>query len=357
MLARPEGTQARCSASPASPTTGWRWPGARCAECLAEELRRLDPDVHLLTRSPARSSTLTGGPRREAGRSRPGSRRDAPSRGRPLRPPRWWPRPRPLSSPGWSTRRPPGRRPRRAHRRRHRDRRCSRQLADSPARDAVDWSRLHVWWGDERFLPAGRPRPQRDPGARGAARPRPRRPGRHVHADAARGRPDRRRPRAAAAAYADELAAAPPRPEDHGAGAALRRAAARDGPGRRTSRRCSPSTRRCTTTSATVVGGPRGAEAAADPAVADLAGDPRRRARCGSLVAGEDKAAAVAMALRRGRASTRSPRPAPTGSRRTLWLLDRAARAAARRPTGLLPDRGVASPVRPGPSVDARLRR
>lgn len=25
----------------------------------------------------------------------------------------------------------------------------------SPARDTVDWSRLHFWWGDERWLPAG----------------------------------------------------------------------------------------------------------------------------------------------------------------------------------------------------------
>lgn len=29
------------------------------------------------------------------------------------------------------------------------------QLRDSPARDAVDWSRLDVYWGDERFLPEG----------------------------------------------------------------------------------------------------------------------------------------------------------------------------------------------------------
>ena len=27
----------------------------------------------------------------------------------------------------------------------------------SPARDSVDWSRLNVWWGDERWLPAGDP--------------------------------------------------------------------------------------------------------------------------------------------------------------------------------------------------------
>jgi 6-phosphogluconolactonase len=30
-------------------------------------------------------------------------------------------------------------------------------LADSPARDAVDWPRLDLWWGDERFLPEGDP--------------------------------------------------------------------------------------------------------------------------------------------------------------------------------------------------------
>ena len=31
------------------------------------------------------------------------------------------------------------------------------QLRLSPARDAVDWSRLDVYWGDERFLPLGDP--------------------------------------------------------------------------------------------------------------------------------------------------------------------------------------------------------
>jgi 6-phosphogluconolactonase len=30
-----------------------------------------------------------------------------------------------------------------------------REIADSPARYAIDWPRLSVWWGDERFLPAG----------------------------------------------------------------------------------------------------------------------------------------------------------------------------------------------------------
>lgn len=28
-------------------------------------------------------------------------------------------------------------------------------VKDSPARDSVDWARVHFWWGDERFVPAG----------------------------------------------------------------------------------------------------------------------------------------------------------------------------------------------------------
>ncbi|WP_330176382.1 6-phosphogluconolactonase [Streptomyces sp. NBC_01498] len=30
-------------------------------------------------------------------------------------------------------------------------------LSEAPARDAVDWSRVDLWWGDERFLPEGDP--------------------------------------------------------------------------------------------------------------------------------------------------------------------------------------------------------
>lgn len=30
-------------------------------------------------------------------------------------------------------------------------------LAASPGRDAVEWSRLDLWWGDERYLPSGDP--------------------------------------------------------------------------------------------------------------------------------------------------------------------------------------------------------
>src|SRR5678816_993365 len=30
-----------------------------------------------------------------------------------------------------------------------------RAVRDSPARDAINWSNVDFWWGDERFLPAG----------------------------------------------------------------------------------------------------------------------------------------------------------------------------------------------------------
>ncbi len=30
-------------------------------------------------------------------------------------------------------------------------------VADSPARDSIDWSRVDLWWGDERFAPSGDP--------------------------------------------------------------------------------------------------------------------------------------------------------------------------------------------------------
>jgi 6-phosphogluconolactonase len=80
-------------------------------------------------------------------------------------------------------------------------------VAVSPARDAVNWSRVDVWWGDERFLPAGDPE-RNETQARAAlldavpvdpARIRPMPP---------RDGPDGDDPEAAAARYAAGLAAA-----------------------------------------------------------------------------------------------------------------------------------------------------
>ncbi len=86
-------------------------------------------------------------------------------------------------------------------------------LAAGPARDAVDWGRVHLWWGDERFLPAG-DLERNETGARAALVDRVRIPPGNVHPmPAAGGQAD---VDAAAAAYADELARFA-RPEDHAA--------------------------------------------------------------------------------------------------------------------------------------------
>ena len=41
------------------------------------------------------------------------------------------------------------------------------ELAATPARDAIDWRHVDIWWGDERFVPVGDPE-RNDTGAREA---------------------------------------------------------------------------------------------------------------------------------------------------------------------------------------------
>jgi 6-phosphogluconolactonase len=88
------------------------------------------------------------------------------------------------------------------------------ELAAAPARDAVDWRHIDIWWGDERFLPAGHP-DRNETAARAALLD---------HVDMAPDRvrpmpgpdgPDGDNPEAAAARYAGWLRAAAT-PEDHG---------------------------------------------------------------------------------------------------------------------------------------------
>jgi 6-phosphogluconolactonase len=86
-------------------------------------------------------------------------------------------------------------------------------LGSSPARDAVDWRRLDLWWGDERFLPRGDPE-RNETGARAALLDLvPLEPAR-VHPMPASDDPRATSPEAAADQYAAELAAAV-RPGDH----------------------------------------------------------------------------------------------------------------------------------------------
>ncbi|SFJ34123.1 6-phosphogluconolactonase [Streptosporangium canum] len=86
------------------------------------------------------------------------------------------------------------------------------EIAASPARDAIDWRNLDIWWGDERFLPSGHPE-RNETGARQALLD-------HVDVDPARvhvmrGPDSGMTAEESAAAYADELRRAA-RPEDHG---------------------------------------------------------------------------------------------------------------------------------------------
>jgi 6-phosphogluconolactonase len=80
-------------------------------------------------------------------------------------------------------------------------------VAASPARDAVDWSHVELWWGDERFLPDGHPE-RNATQARAALLDAVRLDPARVHPMPPSDGPDGDDPEAAAARYAQELAAA-----------------------------------------------------------------------------------------------------------------------------------------------------
>jgi 6-phosphogluconolactonase len=80
-------------------------------------------------------------------------------------------------------------------------------LRGSPARDAVDWRHVDIWWGDERFLPTGHPERNEVQASAALLHALPLDPAR-VHPMPASDGPDGDDPEAAAARYAEELAAA-----------------------------------------------------------------------------------------------------------------------------------------------------
>jgi 6-phosphogluconolactonase len=86
-------------------------------------------------------------------------------------------------------------------------------LGHSPAKDAIDWRRLNVWWGDERFLPAGDPERNETQAREALLDAVPLDPAR-VHPMPASDGPDGADVDAAAARYVEELAAAAPRGRD-----------------------------------------------------------------------------------------------------------------------------------------------
>src|SRR5512135_724693 len=202
-----------------------------------------------------------------------------------------------------------------------------RALRDSPAVEAVDWRRLDVWWGDERFVPRGSEE-RNETQARDALLD-------HVPVDAARvfampapDGPDGPDPDASAERYAAQLAARAA-PEDHG-----------------------PVPR----FDVLLLGlGPEGHTASIFPespavyderpvvAVRNCPKPPPTRitltlpsiqtaTEVWMVTAGEEKADAVRLALG-GAGPVQLPAAGAVGRSRTLWLLDRT--AASRLPDGL----------------------
>ena len=182
-----------------------------------------------------------------------------------------------------------------------------RAVAESPARTAIDWSRVEFWWGDERFLPDGDPE-RNETQARDALLS-------HVDVDPAKVHPmpadAGQGAEAAAEAYAAELAAAGSPTFD-----VLMLGVGPDGhvaslfPGY-------PQVKITDVAAVAVHDSPK-----PPPTRVSLTLPAIDRAReVWFVVSGEDKADAVAKALSGGDV----PAARPRGLDRTLWLLDEAA--------------------------------
>ncbi len=203
-------------------------------------------------------------------------------------------------------------------------------LAESPARDAIDWSRLDLWWGDERFLPEGDPQRNVTQATEALLSSVPLDPGR-VHPMPASGGEYGDDADAAAAAYAAELAGAAA-PEDHAGVPAFDVLLLGLGPDTHVASLFPehPGVREADRTVVGVHGAPK-----PPPTRVSLTLPAIRSAReVWLLAAGEDKADAVALALS-GAGELQAPAAGAYGTARTLWMLDSA--AATRLPRDLYP--------------------
>jgi 6-phosphogluconolactonase len=207
-------------------------------------------------------------------------------------------------------------------------------VAASPLRDAVDWTGVHLWWGDERFLPAGHP-DRNETQAREALIDAlgDTLPAANVHPMPGLG-DDVPSPAASADAYCAELARYAAGPIDGPAEGSVAVPAfdvlmlgmGPDGhvaslfPGH-------PGLEAGGTAAVGVHGSPK-----PPPERVTLTFDALRAAReVWVVAAGEEKASAVASALAGDPVST-TPASGAVGTERTLWLLDVAAAGSAAGP-------------------------
>ena len=203
-------------------------------------------------------------------------------------------------------------------------------LASSPARDAVDWSRLDLWWGDERFLPEGDPERNATQAREELLAAVPLDPAR-VHPMPASDGADGDNPEAAAERYATELAKAA-RPEDRAGVPAFDVLLLGVGPDTHVAS-LFPEHPGVRETALTVVG-VRGAPKPPPVRISLTLPAIRAAREVWLLAAGADKAEAVALALS-SPGEIQAPASGARGQQRTLWLLDRA--AAAKLPPQLYP--------------------
>lgn len=190
-------------------------------------------------------------------------------------------------------------------------------VADSPAHAAVDWGRLDLWWGDERYLPAGDP-DRNDTQAHDALLDRVPVDRSRVHAMPALDGPSGDDPDQAAASYAEELRRAS-RHEDHGVVPTFDLLLLGVGPDGHVASLF-----------------PEHPELYDDRAVTAVRGAPKppptrlsmtmptllSAREVWFLVSGADKARAVRLALS-GAGLMQVPAAGVRGRQRTLWLLDR----------------------------------
>ncbi|WP_079143664.1 6-phosphogluconolactonase [Streptomyces luteocolor] len=209
-------------------------------------------------------------------------------------------------------------------------------LSASPARDAVDWSRLDLWWGDERFLPDGDPERNYTQAREALLDSVPLDPARVHPMPASDGLYE---VDAAAEAYAAELAAAAG-PEHYQSAAAAAGVPVPTfdvlmlgvGPDTHVASLFPelPAVRETERTVVGVHGAPK-----PPPTRVTLTLPAIRSAReVWLLAAGEDKARAAAIALS-GAGEIQAPAAGARGRSRTLWLLDTA--AASELPPELYP--------------------
>jgi 6-phosphogluconolactonase len=200
-------------------------------------------------------------------------------------------------------------------------------LREAPARGAIDWDELDIFWGDERFLPSGHPE-RNETQAREALLDHVAVDPARVHPLPASDGPDGNDPEAAAERYAD-LLRAHSSPEDHGPVPRFDVVLLGVGPDGHTA---SLFPGLAAVYDERPVVAVRGAPKP-PPTRTTLTLSGLNAARDIWLVAaGEDKASAVALALS-GAGSSQVPAAGVHGRARTMWLLDAA--AARRIPPGL----------------------